>query len=864
MVHKLVKIFLTTLITLVVLLVTAAIAFHYISFNHYRTYFSNYFEQKTGHQLQIQGDLHIELFPFPRFEADQVIIKLDLMNDQYKILSDKILFTTSYATILGKEFKLNNVSFKKLKIINEANDEFKHKLKKLKFSLNVESNILYFTNIKAKHHSGVYEGSIKVDKSDALMLDVSLNSNLITVDSQIREAEQKDSHDPSQLALLKDITANLNLSAKEIIIGEMAFENVNIKSTIEDNQLILYKKSQFINADSELGLLVDNISQESPMANLNWVLKDVSSNSLLHTFDQEFNLPDSNMTLTFLGHAPFHSGRFFEDLEGEVNINIPEIKALELPVASANLSLNDIKNLSADIIFKKNLAPIFKVALESSSTYIVTKESASGAINGLKSFEFDFDAPIEGSMNLKTKTLKLNDLKMQNASIELSFRDDILKIEQTSTWQNGLTNLNMQIFKWNSQNPNLKVNLKLKNVKANIILEKLIEDIEVKGGSVNLELDGTTNIKNLKQNFEGVLKLTAHKIDKSLLKQGSRNQAISQFAFDYISTMSAHIQYRKNTQTITNIDINSHLLNIQTNMTNSNQLFSKQAIDYTFLAKVNGKLNINAGRFIYNNTHMQNLNLTITNQANRCTIKKNANWLDGRSRLTLEISNITNKTPNIAVDYKLFDANATKMIHLIDAEPRIRDGRVSVDINGRGQANTIKELFSTFTGNALIQMHQITIVGRTTKPVSTMIGALFNSFSFNENKSHDTINCFVSRFGIKNGIAQANKSIGIETNALLGLGSGNVNFRNETLNFDFDFYPKRNLSFRIMNFHNRVSVQGKIQNPKVNVNAVGIAAKKVGNIFIAIATGGLSVVAKELMGMSNSGLSPCTKVLNDN
>ena len=87
--------------------------------------------------------------------------------------------------------------------------------------------------------------------------------------------------------------------------------------------------------------------------------------------------------------------------------------------------------------------------------------------------------------------------------------------------------------------------------------------------------------------------------------------------------------------------------------------------------------------------------------------------------------------------------------------------------------------------------------------------------------------------------------------------SGTLDFRNETLDFQFNPKVRKGISIDIANLADLVRVTGPFASPHVAIDPVG-SAKVIASVGAAIGTGGLSAVAQGLLSWADgSGPGPC-------
>jgi len=128
------------------------------------------------------------------------------------------------------------------------------------------------------------------------------------------------------------------------------------------------------------------------------------------------------------------------------------------------------------------------------------------------------------------------------------------------------------------------------------------------------------------------------------------------------------------------------------------------------------------------------------------------------------------------------------------------------------------------------------------------------------------IDCAVIRLPLKNGVAKVDRSIALETAQLAVSARGEVRLDDETLELAFRPSPKTALDINPMNLAQLVVLKGPWQDPKLTLDAQGVAGMAA-SLGLAGATGGLSLLAQQLlktapekdvcrMAMSGSAPSP--------
>lgn len=115
-------------------------------------------------------------------------------------------------------------------------------------------------------------------------------------------------------------------------------------------------------------------------------------------------------------------------------------------------------------------------------------------------------------------------------------------------------------------------------------------------------------------------------------------------------------------------------------------------------------------------------------------------------------------------------------------------------------------------------------------------------------------------FNIKDGIATANKGIGVETKQITVSGGGEINLKNEKLALGFEPNAKGAVAGTLTNLASGMKASGTLANPKVKINPAGVAMGALKSV-----TGGAGSIVGGLFGKEDSGsgkdTAPCQTAL---
>ena len=186
-------------------------------------------------------------------------------------------------------------------------------------------------------------------------------------------------------------------------------------------------------------------------------------------------------------------------------------------------------------------------------------------------------------------------------------------------------------------------------------------------------------------------------------------------------------------------------------------------------------------------------------------------------------------------------------------KPReVRGGKTAINIDLDMRGASPHAWASTASGNVRIVVGPATLLN-TKLDLSSAIDKVAQAINpFRERDPSTELVCAVVRLPLANGIARVDRSIAMETQKVAVSATGTLDFRNETL--DFNFHPKVNKGISIpgLNFADLVGLRGPFASPQVAVNAAG-SVKAIASIGAAVGTAGLSTIGQVILGQMESG-----------
>jgi len=126
-----------------------------------------------------------------------------------------------------------------------------------------------------------------------------------------------------------------------------------------------------------------------------------------------------------------------------------------------------------------------------------------------------------------------------------------------------------------------------------------------------------------------------------------------------------------------------------------------------------------------------------------------------------------------------------------------------------------------------------------------------------EGSDGSLLECAVVNFDIKDGIATADNGIAMSTNQMNILGGGTINLKTESLDLGIAPKAKEGVGLNVAQLAALVRLGGSLANPTPKADTEA-ALKKGLAAGAAVATGGLSLLAGELLGGSGDDVgNPC-------
>jgi len=296
----------------------------------------------------------------------------------------------------------------------------------------------------------------------------------------------------------------------------------------------------------------------------------------------------------------------------------------------------------------------------------------------------------------------------------------------------------------------------------------------------------------------------------------------------------------------------------------SNSSFSVYPLLLGALKHAEGTVKIQADRFLLLRLALNHLTAKITLKGGRLTIRPIKAAIGGgkfNGRLTIKQRR---KAATVTTQLKIENCNLGYMLKGLNITDTL-DGTLNANINLKGQGRSVATLMAGLDGSTNIQINQ----GRINNKYINLLGADLSAGVFSmldpkkETVDYTRINCLVSRFDIKKGIAASTVTV-FDTNSMSVFGEGEINLKTKKIDFALHPIPKDGIGFRgigkislsLSGLSDSFKLGGTLAEPSLTLNPTGSAAtlgKAIGGFLLLGPFG----IAAALVNISSDDETPC-------
>jgi uncharacterized protein involved in outer membrane biogenesis len=302
---------------------------------------------------------------------------------------------------------------------------------------------------------------------------------------------------------------------------------------------------------------------------------------------------------------------------------------------------------------------------------------------------------------------------------------------------------------------------------------------------------------------------------------------------------------------------------------NDGRVFPADPLPFDGLGAADANIHLTAQKFIKDPVTLENLALDMALQDSKLTIK---NFQSGLGGGDFAISAVIDgaKTPapvTLKVNAKQVEVGT--LLQTLSISDVLTGGKADLDLDVAGAGNSVREIMAGLNGNTNFAMGEGHINNAFAK---ILLSDLFKLIASGGSGDSTNLNCFVSKFDIKKGLATSTGLV-LDTNGASIVGNGDINLATEKLKLHLDPRAKQT---NLANLAIPVNIGGTMANPSVMPDAAALAqgiagastgvASGGGDILGALAgvagTGGSGGSSSTTTTTSAGGGNPCVVALN--
>jgi uncharacterized protein involved in outer membrane biogenesis len=277
---------------------------------------------------------------------------------------------------------------------------------------------------------------------------------------------------------------------------------------------------------------------------------------------------------------------------------------------------------------------------------------------------------------------------------------------------------------------------------------------------------------------------------------------------------------------------------------NDGRVFPADPLPFDGLGAANATIHVTAQKFVKAPVTLENLALDMTLQDSKLTI---ANLQSGLGGGNFAMSAVVDgaKTPApIALKINAKQVEVGTLLQTLSISDVLTGGKADLDLDVKGAGNSVREIMAGLNGNTNFTMGEGHINNDFAK---ILLSDLFQLIATGGSASSSNLNCFVSKFDIKKGLATSTGLV-LDTNGASIVGSGDINLATEKLKLHLDPRAKQT---NLANLAIPVNIGGTMANPSVTPDAAALA-QGIAGAAAGVATSGGDVLGA-LAGVTGSG-----------
>ncbi|MFC1811474.1 AsmA family protein [Thermodesulfobacteriota bacterium] len=289
------------------------------------------------------------------------------------------------------------------------------------------------------------------------------------------------------------------------------------------------------------------------------------------------------------------------------------------------------------------------------------------------------------------------------------------------------------------------------------------------------------------------------------------------------------------------------------------KVFSGDPLPIELLTSVNAEARLRIGRLLAPKLAVNDLVADMTLQNGYLKLKPLKAIIGGGTLNGFVDLKPKQKTANMILALKIDQLDVGKMLQDLNITDLLY-GKIDADINVRSYGESVAALMARLNGNTRITMKS----GRINNKHINLLGGDLSSGVYRmvnpvkEKTDYTEINCLVSLFDIKDGVADSTALV-LSTDSMNVIGDGKIDLKTEKLDISLKPVPKEGVagvSFSLGELTKPFKLGGTLANPGLAIDTTQ-AAIAIGKAVGGVALFGPIGIAAALAGSKSDDENPC-------
>ncbi len=287
------------------------------------------------------------------------------------------------------------------------------------------------------------------------------------------------------------------------------------------------------------------------------------------------------------------------------------------------------------------------------------------------------------------------------------------------------------------------------------------------------------------------------------------------------------------------------------------RVFPDDALPFDGLAFADAELALDIGTLVNQKATLSNVNVDLSLAGGKLTVRKlDAGISGGRVSIAGNV-NAAARPAAVAARITARGVESAALLQTFGIGGSFTGGTVNLDLDVKGKGDSIRQIMAGLDGTSSFEMKGGRIEDEFAKLILADVSQLLQSGG-----DSGAINCMVSRFAIKNGLATS-QALVVDTPGAVILGSGRVMLDSEKLDLRFDPSAKQ---VNLANLAVPVRVGGTFLKPSVTPDAAALATGVVGTVgavaLAPVAIVGALIGGEAVAGGEGTSDNPCVAALS--